>query len=787
MSAEETNASQDKNNGDRAMATSTPSVVDCDMCSKVIEFVHRPLELQPEAGLEGITLGKVGQLLASNCPHAKWLRDIEFLYGPVPEYEKRSLSLSRWAQSQPCSFDVHYQTRRSSVFSGTPPFEMVFRPEIPRHLGSILIIDKSWIDMDRVKEWPSRCEQLHGEKCNETIGNVPAFTPRLLIDVIQGCVVICREVRPRFLTLSYTWGDTKNFRTTRSNFDEMQKPGVLTSDNVAMQLPATILNAIELTKALGEKWLWVDSLCIIQDDEESLKIELAAMHRIYATSFLTIIAADGKDAEYGLRGLRGISKPRAINQIVESLAGGERIAYWERPQRKTRDTTGLLYNDRMWTSQEYDFSKRRLIFKEGQVKWECNCTKWSEDHIYHTEQERRRKIFTYSYIGHGAELKVPSLARLGRLVQDFNAKTLRFEEDVYGAFSGYNTYLNSIFPSGLVYGLPQLFFDISLCWTTSHNIRRRTPSQRYTGDPLRNGLPSWSWMGWKGITHLPADLEGEVGPLDCGFTEPITEWYAKERPESHQKERINSQWSACRKAPSEYMAEAWGREEFKPDNGRYSTEPRSMPKEMPSHGYYCSFEDNPKHVTRWYPIPLNLNGSNGSQVELHSGFQYLWCQTSHAFLTATQNTIGEWEWLKFYLLEDSSGVTIGALQLHDDEDSKLFRENFQVELIAIAKGWTSILKTYSACSSPGAEADSESEDEPIAMDSSDDELDYTGVEESEPWIERWEEAKKNKQDCYHVLWIEWKNGVAYRKSSGFVLEEEWDRVAEPGKVDITLG
>ncbi|UZP45015.1 hypothetical protein NXS19_012827 [Fusarium pseudograminearum] len=238
----------------------------------------------------------------------------------------------------------------------------------------------------------------------------------------------------------------------------------------------------------------------------------------------------------------------------------------------------------------------------------------------------------------------------------------------------------------------------------------------------------------------------------------------------------------------------------------------SMPKELPRHIYHAYLGDNPIPATRWslpasrwYPIPLNMDGPDASQAELHNEFQYLWSQTFRAYFTVTQDIVVQSMDEKFHLLKDQSGVTVGALRLHDEDDAKLFQQETQVELIAIAKGWTIVLSCYGAYDS-GIETQTESEveEEETAKESSDNEKESSAdvedglqMEESEipanrkgevtPWIQEWEDAKKHKQDCYHVLWIEWKNGVAYRKCSGFVLEEEWDKVAEVSRVDITLG
>ncbi|KAM0214439.1 hypothetical protein ACHAQD_008900 [Fusarium lateritium] len=105
-----------------------------------------------------------------------------------------------------------------------------------------------------------------------------------------------------------------------------------------------------------------------------------------------------------------------------------------------------------------------------------------------------------------------------------------------------------------------------------------------------------------------------------------------------------------------------------------------------------------------------------------------------------------------HMLEDGNGTVVGALNLHNEEGSKELLQESRVEVIAICKGWTNLLR-------------------------------YCDV----PWMGRQDMAKEDKQGCYHVLWIEWENGVAYRKASGYVLEDQWDRLAEPDEVSVTLG
>lgn len=73
-------------------------------------------------------------------------------------------------------------------------------------------------------------------------------------------------------------------------------------------LPVTIQDAIALTKELGERYLWVDSLCIVQDNVENKEANIANMGKVYAGATITLVAATGSHANAGLPGVRENSR-----------------------------------------------------------------------------------------------------------------------------------------------------------------------------------------------------------------------------------------------------------------------------------------------------------------------------------------------------------------------------------------------------------------------------------------------------------------------------------------------
>lgn len=784
----------------------------CKFCSTIVAHFHEVCSTGRVDIPTDNNLGQVRNHLRSNCPHTNWLQSDKYFKSPIPLYEDRPIELAKGSTERTwAKLWVIYETNPGHGSVSTLPFELICRPEVPGHPGRGRVLDENWINIDLVKDWRSRCIAEHASRCDKPAFGVDApFRPSWLIDVVQGCIVPCENKDPRFLALSYTWGKTKNFVTKKHNINYVRKAGSLLSGCIAANIPETIRNAIALTKALGETQLWVDSLCIVQDDEVALQHDLRNMHRIYASSFLTIIAEDGQDAEFGLRGLRGISTARVADQEILHLAAGERLLMMGLKSEQ-RQVSAYDYKERMWTFQERIFAKRRLIFtKLGSVKWECNCVEWDEHLHYYADGETSRD----DYVASGLKSSVPSLNPLGSVVKDFNEMNLTFDEDVFRAFSGIQTHFNRISPSGLLFGHPEFFFDISLCWYNWGNLRRRTVSDKFTGDSMHNELPSWSWMGWQGTTLLPGDSEHEPQYSQFGFTKSVTKWYCTELPSVKPPRPIDTRWQRFRAAAAEGQVnmDGWICSKLQPplrwieyDLTDQHVMPRCMPKRLPRRMYRRrGLEDADSTQFYWYPIPL----ISGDTKTVEDGpykaerCQFIRCMTTRAFLTGSMEfpleTLDEDDLNPMQPLNDDRGNIVGALILHHREDHLLFKGGRKVELVAVVKGWTSRLSMEKWWANEGHKPANDDED--MADEDAVVYANLTALKEEDdtkacsyawyrgcPWISEWQRERQCKRDCVFVLWIIWEHGIAYRKAFGFVISERWEELKEHREIDLILG
>jgi hypothetical protein len=117
-----------------------------------------------------------------------------------------------------------------------------------------------------------------------------------------------------------------------------------TSISRKLCIPLTIRDAISLTQKLGKQYLWVDSLCLVQDDPEDLIGGIQRMDTIYEQSILTIVAAHGSDAMAGLPGVRQNS--RSVSQISVDVSPTTKMVMYDETGNSPKDSK---YATRAWT------------------------------------------------------------------------------------------------------------------------------------------------------------------------------------------------------------------------------------------------------------------------------------------------------------------------------------------------------------------------------------------------------------------------------------------------------
>lgn len=165
------------------------------------------------------------------------------------------------------------------------------------------------VDTRAIKQWMQCCSARH-DSCRLPAIAIAKEPHIRLIDVHDNRIVPSVSAE-KYVALSNVWGSTTMPSLTKSMISYCYSLGGLND----MMIPRTILDAIQLVMAIGRWYLWVDSLCIIQDDVNDKQQQLTLMDSIYASAELVIVTAAGRDANAGLPGIR--NTPRCIRQQIE--------------------------------------------------------------------------------------------------------------------------------------------------------------------------------------------------------------------------------------------------------------------------------------------------------------------------------------------------------------------------------------------------------------------------------------------------------------------------------------
>jgi hypothetical protein len=360
------------------------------------------------------------------------------------------------------------------------------------------------VDISLIQQWLDICENEHGKTCGTVSGRFALCPERprdmKVIDVRNFCLVSAPE-NCRYLALSYVWGKVEMLQTTTENLAALMCPGVLESK--LHDLPLTVRDTFHLAKALGFEYLWVDTLCIVQDDMNSKHRQIVQMDKIYYFATMTVVAFAGNDANRGLPGLGPSS--RKHSQHVEEVQG-LKLTVPLANHLATGVDNAALWSTRGWTYQERRLSRRILCFSETQVSFECQYDFYCEDtHIEGAgvassysrpgiHSPSSRTLVVSLHLEHDWSLYVDT-------VFTYTQRTLSFEYDRLNAFSGIAAVFQRSFRCSLFNGLPMILFHWALLWQTLDPTSRRitTFSPRSGSESFHRCLPSWSWIGWTGL------------------------------------------------------------------------------------------------------------------------------------------------------------------------------------------------------------------------------------------------------------------------------------------------
>jgi hypothetical protein len=222
--------------------------------------------------------------------------------------------------------------------------------------------------VQKAMEWFKECRKSH-TRCIEH-NNTHSFVPDRLLDVGAGSAAriylrdIPAESNCDYAALSYCWGGPQPRMTTVADLEEHMTRGIPVDD-----LPATIQDAISVTRCLGLQYLWIDALCIIQDNDADKVRHGAGMGKVYRTATITICASIAKAVSEGFLSLprqppEVMQKRLRLSDEIHGTIGWAIVC-------KVNNGFDHPLDVRAWTMQEYFLSPRRLVYSKYELIWDC--------------------------------------------------------------------------------------------------------------------------------------------------------------------------------------------------------------------------------------------------------------------------------------------------------------------------------------------------------------------------------------------------------------------------------
>ncbi|KAF2727328.1 HET-domain-containing protein, partial [Polyplosphaeria fusca] len=273
-------------------------------------------------------------------------------------------------------------------------------------------------------------------------------------------------------------------RTTKENIKELMRHNGINEEYE--KLPRTIRDSIRLVTDLGERYLWVDALCIIQNSDRSWALNSRVMNVVYGNAYFTICAADGNDANAGLQAL-GFLRPIAHPENIAFYSLDVRLKLVRPAEHYIH---GSRWSTRGWTFQERLLSPRTLIFADGRMFFQCRCTARCADIITEDEHAGWSMDFSHSPSLILQKLDLQPLLVYKQALELYMKRRLTFPKDILAAFTGIGNLVCDALGGTLVYGLPSSHFDWALLWEFRDAALRRDKEEH-------EQFPSWSWCGWK--------------------------------------------------------------------------------------------------------------------------------------------------------------------------------------------------------------------------------------------------------------------------------------------------
>ncbi|EWZ32427.1 serine/threonine protein kinase [Fusarium oxysporum f. sp. radicis-lycopersici 26381] len=354
------------------------------------------------------------------------------------------------------------------------------------------------------QKWLYVCDNEHGHARDACSGGCAVQMPTRLIYVGESSEHL-EDIKDsgflRYLALSHCWGGSTSLSTLTSNIDKFR------SEIPHEQLPINFQEAIKVTRALKIPYLWIDSLCIIQDDPEDWRREAARMGQVFSNAYCTIAATSAAASNEGFLTPKLNS---ALSATLKTPEGGL-LHISEFMENCNRDLESAPLNTRGWVMQERALSRRTLHFTKTQVYWECgnglHCERLfklsNPQSALFADSDFPKAILKY--------YKGGRITLFQNLYEKYSRLNFSYTSDRPVAILGLEKHLSSVLQTRGESGVFEQYLARSLLWSRPENIFLN--SITFQDD---YHVPSWSWMAYEGpITYANIPFDEVEWSTDC--------------------------------------------------------------------------------------------------------------------------------------------------------------------------------------------------------------------------------------------------------------------------------
>ncbi|GAB7331746.1 hypothetical protein MBLNU13_g03716t1 [Cladosporium sp. NU13] len=257
------------------------------------------------------------------------------------------------------------------------------------------------------------------------------------------------------------------------------------------------MDAFRLTRNLGVRYLWIDTLCILHDAYGPRQDQIESMDRIYGDAHLVLVASVGTSPHFGLFP-RSI-EPRATHGEYLHIDRRERVEneYSVISDYGSLDILGTKYSTRMWCFQEQHLATRRVVFGAHWLVFDCCEAQWI------AKIDDSGQMVPAPSVGSNFDAEAMRLLRKGassshatfdgrqfdayaQLVASYTRSELSYAEDVERAFAGFAAIISQGQTGTIAHNIPMSMLPHALLWRPEDRYAYRARSKQ-------DVFPTWSW------------------------------------------------------------------------------------------------------------------------------------------------------------------------------------------------------------------------------------------------------------------------------------------------------